>query len=39
MALTGLARKVLKRAQLLPTATLDTLTPEGEPVPEKSSTE
>jgi A/G-specific adenine glycosylase len=37
MALTGLARKVLKRAQLLPTATLDTLTPEGEPVSRKLS--
>ncbi len=36
MALTGLARKVLKRAQLLPTATLDALTAEREPVTRKS---
>jgi A/G-specific adenine glycosylase len=34
MALTGLARKVLKRAQLLPTAPLDSIAPaESEPVP------
>jgi len=33
MALTGLARKVLKRARLLPEVSLDSIAPEaGEPV-------